>query len=126
MSRYYVQQPDVLFQLERQLGIGFEDNLVAHAGGGQASATPLSGNVLRHIFRTVTSPNDSGALPLATSDQVGLRHSVKNMTSNSMQLYGQGTDTIDDVAFGTGIALTAGQGMTFECFAAGKWYRIGN
>ncbi len=124
MARYYFNQPDVISQLERALGVGKELALTAHAGGGQASATQLSGTVLRHRFTTVASPNDSAQMPPATSDQVGLRHSVKNSTLNPMQLFGNGTDTIDDVLFSTGITVAAGQGLTLECYDVGLWYVV--
>lgn len=125
MARFFTTQVDLIFQLERALGVGVETPIVARAGGGQALATALSANVTRHVVTTVATPADSVALPAATTDQLGLKHTVRNSAAvNAMQVYGSGTDTIDDIAFGTGVSQAAGIGVIYECLAVGKWYRV--
>lgn len=99
------------------------DNLTAHAGGGQANALPLTSAINR--VATVGTAADSVALPLAAK---GLSVTVANdAASNSMQVFGAGTDTIDSVATGTGVALAAGKRATFHCTSsapAGNWVMV--
>lgn len=93
--------------------------ITAFAGGGKASATPLTA-VVNHVT-TVATAADSVLLPAAV---VGAEIVVINgAASNSMQVFGAGTDTINDVATGTGVAHAAGKTATYYCPVAGKWYR---
>lgn len=95
--------------------------LTAHAGGGQASALALTAKV--NVVNTVATAADSVALPLA---QAGLVCVVTNAAAaNAMQVFGSGTDTINNVATGTGISMVAGTTKTFYCTSgapAGTWY----
>ncbi len=83
--------------LSIQLGTGefliesVADNLVAKASGNQGNATPLTAEVNRVI--TVGTAADSVALPASV---VGLTIFVINHGANSMQVFGAGTDTVDD------------------------------
>jgi hypothetical protein len=93
--------------------------IVAHAGGGQASATPLTAKV--NAVGTVATAADSVALPLA---QAGLVVVVANATATSMQVFGSGTDTVNGAATGTGIAMAGNTAKTFYCTKsapAGTW-----
>lgn len=96
--------------------------ITAHAGGGQTSATPLTGGI--NSVDTVATGADSVALPLAvagTTIQV-----LNNAASNSMQVFGAGTDTINGIATGTGVAQAAGKLGEFVCTKsapAGTWFR---
>lgn len=100
-----------------------EDSLTAHAGGGQASALALSSTVFSHRVTTVASGADSVKLPAALAG--GQPHFVMNSAAaNSMQVFGTGTDTINDVAAGTGVAQAAGIGALYFPLANGKWYRV--
>jgi hypothetical protein len=102
---------------------GIETGLTAHAGGGQGSALALSGSKSVHNVTTVGTAADSVALPLATGS--GAIHIVKNSAaSNSMQLFGSGTDTIDGVATGTGVAVAAGKCRICVDFASGTWLSL--
>lgn len=98
------------------------DNLTAFAGGGQAGALLLTSRNNR--VSTVASAADSVRLPLAIA---GITVEVINgAASNSMQVFGSGTDTINDVATATGVAQAAGKAATYTCISAapaGKWYR---
>lgn len=96
--------------------------VIAHAGGGQASATPVSGGMIR--VDTVVTAADSIQLPLAVA---GLELCLVNNTANSMQVFGAGTDTINNVATATGVAQGSQVAAYYVCSnsaPAGKWHRI--
>lgn len=101
-------------------GFTFSDSLTAHAGGNQTSALLLISAINR--VTTVASPGDSVKLPLATGGQVV---AIINDTSTSLQAYGSGTDTINDVATATGVAVPPNSLSFFNSTTAapaGKWY----
>lgn len=100
------------------LSLSPEDNLTAFAGGGQASATQMNGTRNSHRFTTVVSPGDSGKLPASTS---GALHYVRNDGTSPMQLFGNGVETINGIATGTGIPLGIGMGAFFVCTTVGNW-----
>ena len=99
------------------------EGVTAFAGGGQASATQLagaSGNV------TVVATNaDSVKLPAGIPGRVFF---LENSDSaQSMQVFGNGTDTINDVATATGVAQAAGKSAVYFCMTAqpaAKWFRV--
>ena len=97
-----------------------QDAVTAHAGGGQALATQLTGQTCR--VTTVASIGDSVRLP---PSQAGLEMLVINHGGNSMQVYGAGTDTIDDVATATGVNQMNGSMTIYSCATAGQWYSEG-
>lgn len=96
------------------------DNLVAHAGGGKASATPMTAEVSRVI--TVATSGDSVLMP---PSQPGMTVFVINHGTNPMQVYGAGTDQIDDVATATGVSQMANSSVLYTCNTAGNWYTEG-
>jgi hypothetical protein len=98
----------------------FQDNITANPGGGQANAFQL----LRQNSRvtTVASAGDSIMLPPALP---GLELVLVNHGLNSMQVFGQGTDTIDDVASATGVPQMADSTTLYYCMNAGMWYSEG-
>jgi hypothetical protein len=94
------------------------DNLTA-TGNNQATAYQLvaDGN------RFTTVPLGSGCLlPMAAP---GLDICIVNHGANPLQVYGQGTDTVDDVAGATGVPQMANSFVFYECFGIGKWYTNG-
>lgn len=97
-----------------------QDSIVAHAGGGQASATQLVAQTSRII--TVANAGDSVKLPPSAA---GLELVVINHGANPMQVYGAGTDTIDDVATATGVPQMASSVVIYTCVTAGAWYTEG-
>jgi hypothetical protein len=99
------------------LNESFTDNITAHAGGGQASATALTTEVNR--ITTVTTAGDSVKLPASSA---GLTIIITNHGSNPMQVFGSGTDTIDDVTYSTGISQMANSEVIYCCFTPGAWY----
>lgn len=106
------------------LSAGLKGNAVnaitAFAGGGQASATALTG--LINNVTVVATAADSVKLPASAA---GLMVLVTNSdAADSMQVFGAGTDTINDVATATGVAQAAGKTALYICPVAGKWYRL--
>lgn len=96
-----------------------EDGITAHAGGGQASAYQLTKQINR--VTTVATAADSVVLPSAVA---GLWVVIVNDDSaDSLQVFGLGSDTINDVAAATGVAQAAGKTAVYYCTVAGKWYR---
>ena len=96
------------------------DNLTAHAGGGQASALALTSELNR--VTTVATANDSVALPASAA---GLSIVVVNSGANPMQVFGAGTDTINNVATATGVSQMPGSLVLYVCHTAGTWYTTG-
>lgn len=96
------------------------DAITAHAGGGQASATALTSTINR--VSTVATAADSVKLPASAAGLYVML--VNGAATNSMQVFGSGTDTINDVATGTGVAQAAGVSAIYFCPVAGKWYRV--
>lgn len=102
----------------------FAGGLTAHAGGGQGSALALT--ALVNVISTVGTAADSVALPAPS--KVGQVIVVVNAAAaNSMQVFGSGTDTINGVATGTGVAQAAGKtGIYFATTtgAGAAWWRV--
>jgi hypothetical protein len=98
----------------------FQDNITAFAGGGQAGATPITTEVAR--VTTVATAGDSVMLPPAVQ---GLALMVINHGTKAMQVFGTGTDTIDDQAAATGVAQMVNSVVIFLCVTNGKWYANG-
>ena len=92
--------------------------VTAHAGGGQANATPLTYGL--NLIGTVATVGDSvlfppaviGALPVITA----------NNTVNAAQAFGTGTNTINNAASGTGVPLNPGALGIYVVIAAGQWF----
>jgi hypothetical protein len=105
------------------------DGITAFAGGGQANATPLSGQLNR--VATVASAGDSVMLPsnglvTAWSDgprgRDGLAVVVRNDGANALAVFPEGSDTIDGGAASASVSLPAGTIASFYCFTAGAWF----
>jgi len=111
----------------RRLAVGeliFEsaqDGVVAHAGGGQTNAFNI-GPIEMTRVTTVATAGDSIMLPPA---QPGLGLIIVNHGANSMQVFGQPSDTINDVASATGVPQMANSWVFYGCFTAGAWYTEG-
>ena len=96
------------------------DGLTAHAGGGQASALQLTSEINR--ITTVGTAGDSVRLPASF---VGADVMIINHGTLPIQVYGAGTDTIDDVATATGVSQMANSTVLYFCTTAGAWYTEG-
>ncbi len=99
-----------------------ENTLTAHAGGTQAAALALSASYTAHHVTVCATAADSVLLPVLA---IGRGHYVFNSGVASLQVFGAGTSTIDDVATATGVPLPPGTGAWFFGLATGKWYTVG-
>lgn len=96
------------------------DNITATPGGGQSSAYQITTQTAR--VSTVNTAGDSVMLPKSAP---GLEILLINHGSNPMQVYGNGSDQIDDVASGTGVSQMANSFVLYTCATAGNWYTEG-
>jgi hypothetical protein len=99
--------------------VSAEDGITAHAGGGQTNAYVLYSTASN--VTVVANANDSVKLIPATGNFIRY---ISNSSSTSMQVYGSGTDTINGVAYGTGVALAGGKNAVFYCTFPGKWFMV--
>lgn len=97
-----------------------KDNITAFAGGGQTSAVALTTQTVR--VTVVASSGDSVKLPASAP---GLELIIINHGANTLQVYGAGTDTIDDVATATGVSQMVSSMCIYTCATAGAWYSNG-
>jgi len=108
-----------------------DTGITALAGGGQTGATQLTAQFNK--VSTVASGNDSVMLPAVTATPnklgaIGSQIIVRNAGANSLQVFGSGTDTINDVATATGVAVGAGKTAVFIAHSyngtVGNWYMV--
>ncbi len=97
-----------------------QDGITAKAGGGQTNATLITTQNSR--VTTVAAAGDSIKLPPAVP---GLDLIIINHGVNPMQVFGSGTDTIDDVATATGVQQMQDSTTLYFCLTAGLWYTEG-
>lgn len=102
---------------------GVQNNVVAFAGGGKTSATQITACSVE--VRTAATAADSVKLP---PGQVGLEVFITNNGASSIQVFGSNSDTINNVATGTGVAQANGVSAIYKCLAVSagsyKWYRV--
>lgn len=100
--------------------VSTEDSITATAGGGKTSAHQLSAVVSR--VTVVATAGDSVKLP---PSKVGAELIVINSdAADPMQVYGNGTDTINSVATATGITQPSGTAWTYTCTTLGAWVTL--
>jgi hypothetical protein len=94
------------------------NNIVAHAGGGQALATQIVTALVARVS-TVATIGDSVALPLAAGQRVIL----VNAATNSMNVFAfnGSSDTINGTAGSTAYALAGGKTAEFVSAGATFW-----
>ena len=98
----------------------FTDAITASTPQTQAAATPLVSEINRI---TVSAAAGNGVvLPASTA---GLSVMVINHASNPVQVYGLGTDTIDDQTATVGVTQMQGSVAFYICATAGNWYSEG-
>jgi len=98
------------------------DNITASTTNTQAGALALTSTF--NNVTTVAVAANTVKLPLAVA---GLWVAIRNGGANSMQVYGDGTDTINAVATATGVAQAAATSALYFCTTpapAGKWFRV--
>jgi phage-related tail fiber protein len=100
--------------------------VVAHAGGGQASATPINPQAGLVNLATVVTNGDSVQVPQAT---VGQSFVVFNSTAQSANFYANpatnkvtnALDTINGSANANAYSLANGKSALFFCPVDGAW-----
>jgi hypothetical protein len=93
--------------------------ITAHSGGGQANAVPITTKVA--YVTTVAADHDSVVLPAAV---VGLSITILNEGAHILDVYGNGTDTINAIAASSPLSLASPKTCILTCPVAGKWYSI--
>jgi hypothetical protein len=96
------------------------DNITATPSGTQTNAFQLTTQTAR--VATVATIGDAIKLPASLP---GMELLVVNHGANSMQVFGAGTDTIDDQATATGVSQMANSMVIYTCATTGKWYTEG-
>lgn len=95
------------------------NGITAFAGGGQASATPITTESV--AIGTVTTAGDSVIL---SATAPGKKHFVANRGANACQIFAQGSDQINGIAGSTGVSLAASKQAMFFCSTSGRWWMI--
>ena len=100
-------------------GNGVEATLAALYGGGQTGATQVSASKMPTVVTTALLTADSVMLPTVGSNGVTVGHTklIYNSTGVTVQVYGAGTDTIQGVATGTGVALATKHMGIYTCYS---------
>lgn len=94
-----------------------QDTITATPAGTQANSFQLTAAISRVTI--VANANDGVKLPPA---KVGTTVVVMNSAAtNAMQVFGSGTDTINAVAFATGVSQLAGTTVAYRCLTSGAW-----
>lgn len=100
-----------------------QNNIVAKAAGNQANGTPITG-VKARITTCVTNA-DAVKLPLGYP---GLEITIMNSGAANAQVFGSGRDTINGIAFATGVTQNAGISAIYTCYnvvaGVGIWGRV--
>lgn len=97
--------------------------IIAGTTRTQAGATVLTREVNR--VDTSTAPGAGSTLGdgvALMASVVGLDIVVTNNTANPIQVYGNGSDTINGVAGATGVPVPPGDVAAFVCGATGAWH----
>lgn len=97
-----------------------QNGVVAHSGGGQALATPLT--AMACFISTVAVAGDSLLLPMAVP---GMELSVINQTANAPNIFpfpGQAINALGANASIPGLASAQGGILMFYCGIAGQWW----
>lgn len=99
------------------------NNITAHAGGGKANAVSITGVKAR--ITTCATAADSVKLP---PGYPGLEITISNSGAASVQVFGAGNDTINEIATGVGVAQANGKSAIYTCYdvvaGIGKWDRV--
>lgn len=107
-------------ELNRLFGkpiVNAQDSITATAGGLKSNAFALSAVINR--VSIAVSAGDSVLLPSA---QTGSNCFIVNDSANPIQVFGAGTDTINDIATATGYSQAPGTTLEYVCPVVGKYY----
>lgn len=94
--------------------------ITAFASATQATATPILNELTR--VTTVVTTGDGILLPASAP---GLTIILENASANAMQVFAQGSDTINAVAGSTGVSQMGGSEVIYVSYAAGAWFANG-
>lgn len=100
-----------------------QDGIVA-AGITQAAAT----QIITQTARVGTAGAPVGGIPPGVRlplSAAGLELVIINHSANPIQVYGSGSDTIDDIAGSVGVQQMVNSFCLFSCATAGQWYSNG-
>ena len=100
---------------------GSINKLVAHAGGSKATAFQIPAAVELVSFGTVATTGDSALLPQAKAGTIVM---VANNGAQTLDLYGKGTDTVNNVATATAYTLATTVAAIFFCAVDGAWFAV--
>ena len=100
--------------------LSYTDSITAHAGGTQAGAVLLT--TLLNRVSVVGTAGDSVKLPPSAQ---GVFITVINDSSLSMQVYGSGTDVVNDSAAATGVSQMQQSVCNYVCIEPDVWEAIG-
>lgn len=117
--------------IQQEAGFGYDgrfwtesisDGVTAKAGGGRTGALPITSMFNR--IATVASVADSCVLP-PIAQKVGLTICILNDASNSLQMFADGSDTINAVAGSTGVVQMGKSVVWYTAISPGKWHAQG-
>lgn len=103
-----------------------QDNIVAHAGGGQAGGTPLTAMINR-VTVVATIADSVTLMPaLMAQPNCGLQILVVNAAANSLNIFPAPGDNINALGANAAYALAgaATKAVTFNCTGNGQWHTI--
>lgn len=92
-------------------------NALTALGTNRATSLAILGNSILHVFSTVAA-GTGVTLPAGV---VGMHMIIFNAGASVLQVYGNGSDTIDTVAGATGVPLTNAHRCHYWCVAANTW-----
>lgn len=101
--------------------IGITAGTTRTQAGAYALSTPYSRVDTSTAQSATTGLGDGVALPLSTA-MAGSFFVVHNNTANSIQVYGTGSDTVNEQTGSIGITQPRNSVHVFYCTAANKWF----
>lgn len=87
---------------------------------GSTQGTALAIKTMQNRFTTVAASTGC-VLPAAVA---GMNIVIINAGANSLQVYGNGSDTINGTAGATGVSLAAGKTAEYFTTVAGAWHQL--
>ena len=117
-STYALQDGRWLLGVAAGNNRSYQNGITAHAGGTKAAAFQLPAGVQLFEIDTVATNGDSVLMPAAVQGQIVM---VFNNGAATLNIYGRGTDTINQSTTATAYTLTAGQTAIFFCAKNGAW-----
>lgn len=95
----------------------FTSGIVAHAGGGQASAVLLI--TVYNQVSTVATTGDSLRLPVSSP---GMQLTIMNRGANTLALFPASGETINGGAANASVNVATNQQAVMTCTLAGSWF----